>query len=219
METIYEDNGKVVIDKPRKGKSHLIKVYLDMRMGMTWPTATNPGYACIVGVLDEPHPVYGIKPLELLGEVEEKDTKRYFETVAASAKHFCCDKLLADTSDEHVNMVISFTRFVRKNRTPNIRLINAKDFTGFEAARSIIERYNNKKHNAFYIRPHRNPIIAKDLKTFDARDLKGKPEEKYYALHALNHVLTSYNLYPWRKPVRDQKSVLPENWEGYGEAV
>ena len=72
-------------------------VFLDRRIGITWPSQYNPGYYAIYGLLDERE-----TPVVMLSERKTDDTiAKMVAGLYAAAMAYRCSSIYADMSDEY----------------------------------------------------------------------------------------------------------------------
>jgi len=210
---IYTDDYRLVMSWPRSNGPPKLHIYLNRRCGLTWPTANNPGYYCLMGLLDEPT-LSSIRPLRLINEGEFTDTARLWDRVTKVCKLMHCEWILADLRDEFYGLQLEFTNYVRRRRVEGLRLRDVSDISTFEMARPLIARRADTDTLAI----PKHTILRKQLGMITPDDLRQvdyqQPEERFYAVHALNHVVTSYHMYPWHKPKKPQWQMPRQG--GYG---
>ena len=91
--------------------------------------------------------------------------------------------------------------------------MDSKDFSGFEETSPIINELAQKKN----LRIPKNTVLNDQLSRITAHDLKsveGKSvEERYYAIASLNHIVSSYEYYPFSKSKKKSGEIKTQ--EGY----
>lgn len=199
---IFADGYRLVMEWPRPGGgAPKSRIYLDRRCGLAWPTARGPGYFCVCGLLDEPTPS-GPRPVVLLAEQQEADHQRLFTTMTATMRKLHCGWILADGQKDWDSLRYELHRHVVKKNIRGLKLLEAHDFSGIAEARPVIERLVESKS----LRISRATILFKQLAHIGAGDLRErdqvKPEERFFAVHAFSHVVTSWEMYPWKRPTK-----------------
>ena len=204
-------------------------VFVDRRVGIAWPGAHNPAYFCMFGLERLPGAA-GERPLRLLCEFENtKDgaqgtNARFFQALAFMCRKLHCKWCFCDLQTPAVNMERAFDLFVRDRGVRNIRLENSYEYSGIVEAGPRIRELNSKKllllktPLVYFTGQERGvSLLRRQIGTADPVGVAGtvdrvRPEERYHALYALSHVVTSYQQRPWRIP---QKLDVPGPTEGY----
>jgi len=217
---IYSDDYRLCWKLPRNSGPPVIKVLFDRRCGFQWPTVENPGYFCILGLLDEPT-MDGRVPRILLAEAESVVQDQFFEQMLAQCKKWGCKRLFGDLSNRWAAHEAALYAFGRKRGVRGLEVQNAVEFGDFEQARPVIRKYA-KKHedekqgalrcNSIAFK-FADTIQQKQLSTMTPADFQGHPEQRFYAVAALNYVLMSWEMFPWIKPSRDEP--FTGDGEGY----
>ena len=218
---IYVDGHRLVMSWERKGRPDLHRIYHDRRCGVVWPGPNNVGYYCVMGLFDE-HRVDGRVTHALLAEGNVKDTEALFAKIALVCKRLRCEWVLADLSKKYDTIYSAFGRWVRKRGITYVRTYDAADFGGIEEAMPAINDLVGGADDPLERSALRIPvksILGRQLDELRPDDLhlidKTHVEERFYAAHAMSYVVTSWQLYPFRKP-GDKTDEDPGRGKGYG---
>jgi hypothetical protein len=160
------------------------------RIGLAWPTAVSPGFFTIVGQLVKKN-VTGQYPLRLLREGEESIPSKLFERLTSDAGTFFCEEVYADllnASERSRGYVAAFDAFRKEHRRQKLYLRPGP----FDFAHGIFTIRGLIKEGALDI--PRGTIVHEQLRTITSEDLRGQPEEKFYALNALRYVIGSFEM-------------------------
>ena len=173
-------------------------IYRDRRCGVTWPGPRNPGYLCVFGQREDQSPtVY--KQTDLLVEAEEENTERFFDKISAAMKKLHCTWLLADRSDKFDTVLYSLSHYMTK-RNLAYQVLGMEDTGGFEEARPVVDDMIKNDQLSIpkgtILRGQSGRITPIDLHTKD----RVGPEERFWAMNAMNFCVVSWVAYPWKKP-------------------
>ena len=187
-------------------------VYVDRRCAVTWPGPESAGYYCIFGLLDEPT-AYGEKPLVLLGEGSDPARDKFYDMVTGACHRWHAQWVFADTGNKLALLCLSFSNRLKSRNHGDIQLIDAGEYSSFDAARPIIDAMSRKK----LLRITPKGIMWNEIAAITPADMhitdRRLPEHMFPAVNALNHIVTGYEVYPWRKP---KKRTAPAPKDGYG---
>ena len=208
---IEKDGHKIIAHQPpQPGKPHNIDVFLDIRGGLVWPRSKTPGYFCLFGLLDEPT-LTEKKPLVLLTEVTDPQLERLFSVMVERAVRWFCSWVFITEDEGFEN---NLYRFIQKR--------NVKGETKFYAAP---ESSSNPEYTTALIKQWRRDralkipretALGREIIRVKPEHLKGAEDDNFYAIKALNYVLTSFEIYPYAKPKRDPYGKWSGRQPGYG---
>lgn len=207
----YLDRDKLVIPtKPKGGDSGETRIFLDRRIGITWPGSNNFGYYCVFGMEDRFTVQHGmIKPLVLLAEGTDIKTggrhtrQRFFEKLIAMASRYEARWLFADMRKRNDVVLWSFDRVVNKRRF-KLQMTDTSEWDDFENMRPAVDEVGD----AGLLDVPRNSIISREKAKLTPSAVKQKEgltlEERFPAIMAMSRVVTSWEMYPWVKPKKDK---------------
>ena len=184
-------------------------VFLCPRMGITWPTANNPGYLCvsaIESIKDTRYPM-----VCLLSESEENDRERLFNRVIAYSRNYNVRELYAKLGKSWMTVEAQFIKLCKNRNIENLRLNDATEWSGFEEALPIILEKAIRgaiRVPSGILRSQLDIMTPESVKAHD----RIPAENRFYAVSAFCHAIVSYELFPYRKKL--EKSVNKQR-EGY----
>ncbi len=207
-----KDRHRLLIQvKTPKGKLISERLYCDRRVGITWPSMHNPGYFGIIGLYDEPAP----RRMRLLFEFESPDRSVLIRKLTAMSQHLGANWILADLSDEFLPFERSFWNYCRAKNVRGLDLIDVADISGFKRARATIDdltrqrRIRMSKQSIMY---GQGLVMSQD----NVGPVAGaRPEQIWYAVGALGHIVCSYDHWPWTSPKKKKRRILGDR-AGYG---
>ena len=213
----YDDGAIHCVSYQYKGKAPTIKMYLDRRAAMTFPSVYNKGYFCLFGIPDQ-EAVTGKYKLKLLLEYSEEAQEKFFMKVVAGMRLYACKRLYALCNQENESKESAFSMFIEKYNIKDIHLFDASELdgysvvdAGFEAARAPVDEHGRR---GLLDIPKKTQMMTQ-LQTLQVPDFKIKPQRNFPAVNALNHIMMSYMLDPYKKPVKGEAETQ-QNTEGYG---
>jgi hypothetical protein len=184
-------------------------VFLSPRMGISWPTANNPGYLCITGieaVRDVRYPT-----VCLLSESEENDRERLFNRIIAQAKNYNVNQLYALLKNSWMTIESKFISLCRSRNVEGLRLNDATEWSGFEAALPVIKEKALRGATRIPSGILRNQLDIMTPESIKAHD-RIPAEDRFYAVNAFCHAICSYELFLFKKK---QKHDVKKQREGY----
>lgn len=194
---IYSDAHKLILENKETRKQTILN---DRRIGFVFPGIRNPGYLVILGLLDEPTLKKGEKVVLFLKEIEEREKERFFELLIIWSRRYKCKYVITSLDKKNELVQNAFLRFKKSRNVKGVYLMDSKDFSGFEEAAPIINELAQKNN----LRIQKNTVLNDQLSRITANDLKSVDgvsiEERHYAVNALNHVISSFEYYPFSKP-------------------
>ena len=227
---IIEEKHKILIKLQPTGNADPL-IYVDRRVGITWPGAHNPAYFCMLG-LEERKTMTGDRHYRLLCEFENVDkggqsgtNARFFAAVSYMCNKLHCEACYCDLQTGDVNMEAAFDQYAAARGIDGIILENSYNYSGIVEAGPRIRELNAKrllhiKSPLIYLKGQERGIsvLRRQIGTADPVGVAGtvdrvRPEERYHALYALSHIITSYQQFPYRTP--DKEAVAAGPTEGY----
>lgn len=183
---------------------------------MTFPGPRHDGYFCVFGLQDVVTHRDKL-PLVLLAEGSYSDQTKLYAAACNCLRMMRCNYLYADCSQEFESSEVEFGKYVQRNNVKGVGLFDASEFegfkssyAGFEAARAPLDEQGRRG----LIKIAKKTQLMSELKSIQADDYhEGRPWEKFPAINALNHIIMSYVISPWRKP---EKQYSSSDSEGYG---
>ena len=137
--------------------------------------------------------------------------------VISGMRLYSCTRLYALCNQENESKESDFIKFLNKYNISTISLFDASDFdgysvvdAGFEAARAPVDEYGQRGLLDLGIRSQ----IRDELQTLQVPDFKIKPQRKFPAVNALNHIMMSYMLSPFSHKKKTHANNI--GIEGYG---
>ena len=207
---IFNDGFRLVIENTDTRNQTILN---DRRIGFVFPGVRNPGYILVMGLLDEPTLKKGEKVVLFLKEIEEKDKERFFELLIIWSRRYKCKYVITSFDKKNELVENAFLRFKKSRNVKGIYLMDSKDFSGFEEAAPIINELGKKGN----LRIPKNTVLNDQLSKQTAADLKSVDgvsiEERHYAVNALNHVISSWEYFPFSKPKKKAEAGVMQ--EGY----
>jgi hypothetical protein len=214
----YDDGQVHCVSYQYKGKAPIIKMYLDRRAAITFPSVYNKGYFCLFGIPDQ-EAVTGKYKLKLLLEYSEESQDKFFMKVVSGMRLYSCNMLYALCNQENESKEADFSMFLARYNIKRINLFDASEFdgysvvdAGFEAARAPVDEYGRR---GLLDLPKKSQMRMQ-LQTLQVPDFKIKPQRAFPAVNALNHIMMSFMLSPYKKPKPDKEASGSYNIEGYG---
>jgi hypothetical protein len=189
------------------------KVYTDIRVGISWPKESAPGYFCMVGERFQAGPMKK-RSLVLLREFQSNDLQELFRVLTDWAVELGCGDSYADLRPENECYVDAFSNFRSENMTgePFLFIGQASWLENFQFGTILIR--DRMKSRALEI--DRETIVAAQLGNLTETALMENPEVEFYAVNALRFVVGAFQKSPWVSPEPDELEFEPlENYPGY----
>jgi len=210
---VYTDGYRTIVSYPRAGKSDYQEVFLDCRIGLVWPSANNPGYYCIFGLEDKRRPDRRW-PMKLLREASSPTLTKLFTKMARDSREYQAKWLLADMAGKELEEN-ELGRFITRRGIDYMELFPCEDFSGL--SEGLPQLSELVESGLLSIDPR--TVLYGQMDTTQADDLNrtnaGVPrEQRLYALHALMHIVTGYQMYPFNKPKKPR--IEQRRRSGYG---
>jgi len=168
----------------------------DIRGALVWPTAEAPGYYCILAQrtnLNEK----GKLPLVFLTEFQSNLPKETFQQLKKDALKYACGQFYNDFKKENGDYRELFYDFCRYQRIANIELIKAPLSGKIHIGAALITQWILDK--ALEIKD--STTLLNQVKMMQVSDLQQKPEDKFFAVNALQMLIVSLEKEPWTAPL------------------
>ena len=202
--------GGILIEiTPEEGQP-IREYYKGVRCGLSWPTPVSPGYFCLVGQMSSSNST-GRFPLRLLKEGQDQILGPLFQKMGDDLGIFSGREVYSDLSERFRSYVTAFAIYLRTERGgQSIRLKAAPFYQSFTHGVSLIKEW--MKDEGLVI--PKDTTVYTQLREIKTEDLKGNPEDVFYAINGLRYVIgafeTSLSSPPVRRPVPTE--VLPGAW-------
>jgi hypothetical protein len=168
----------------------LNNIYRDVRAGLTWPSKDAPGYFIILGQFPHKNEMEE-RPLILIKEMVAKGLKDLFQSLSDAAQMFLYESVYTDLSDECEGYIEMFRDFCSKNEIRKLYLKEAPWISNFQYGLYLIQEILGNR--ALEIDKH--SIIGQQLGKIPKGDPGERPEETFFAVNALRHVVGAYKKY------------------------
>lgn len=167
--------------------------YIERRCGIAWPTINSPGYACIFGLYKEPEP----RRLRLLWELEEQDRSKLISKTVVYCQHLAVRWAFADLSGEYEGYEMAWYNHCKRRNVQTVQLHDVHDISGIERTWSAIDDLTKQR----LLRMTRRSLLYAQGLSISPDTIRTidnvKPHERWYAVHALSHVVASYDYFPF----------------------
>jgi hypothetical protein len=188
--------------------------YVAIRGGISWPTVTSPAYYCIVGMTDSGrHDVKKkiVGNYVLLAEFTSDllGLNTFYSRLTDAADQYCCRNFYVEIPEQRheCGYLHDFDDFQR-DRNSKAYLTEAYDVDNFMLGVSRIRQSIDERKLPI---PEQS-VIYEQLQSITKEDLQDNPEEKFYGINALRHVIGSYFRLPPRLYKARVKRRPPVNW-------
>ena len=207
---VYPDQHRLILENTDTRKHTVLN---ERRMGFIWPGVKHSGYILVMGLLNETTLKEGDKVVLLLKEIEEQEKQRFNELLVIWSRRYRCKYIITNFDRKTELQQNSFLQFKKKRGVKDIYLLDSKDFSGFEETAPLI----NELAVAGNLRIPKNTVLNDQLSRITANDLKSMDgsnvEERFYAVAALNHIISSFEYFPFSKPKKKSENSIVN--EGY----
>jgi hypothetical protein len=169
--------------------------YVEIRGGLSWPTAKGSAYFCVVGQEYIVVPLFAERapagPRILLAEYESKalSLSKFYSQITDIAEQLMCREFYVNMPEERFacGFQNDFDNFALQRHT-RVYLQNAYDADNFFLG---VTRIKESIENGNLIIPE-DSIVFAQLQSLTRADLENSPEEIFFAINALRHVIGSY---------------------------
>ncbi len=201
--------GIIVEISPEEGQP-IREHYRGVRVGLSWPTPVSPGYYCLVGQYLKSDS-FGKYPLRLLKEGQDQILGPLFQRMVDDLGIFSGREIYSDLSERFRSYVTAFALYLKSERgTQSIRLKLAPFYQSFTHGVSLIKEW--VKDQGLTI--PKETIVYTQLREIKSDDLKGNPEDIFYAINGLRYVIGAFETSLASSPIRRSVStgILPGAW-------
>ena len=169
--------------------------YVEIRGGVSWPTAKGSAYFCVVGQEYIVPPLFAERapagPRILLAEYESKalSLSKFYSQITDIAEQLMCSEFYVNMPEERFacGYQNDFDNFALE-RHSEVWLQHAYDADNFFLG---VTRIRQSIDNGNLIIPE-DSIVLDQLQSLTLPDLENSPEEIFFAINALRHVIGSY---------------------------
>jgi hypothetical protein len=165
--------------------------FRDPRCGLHWPSAGSPGFYVLIAESIKEN-ITGGCSLQLLREGEDQIPSKLYEKMANDMGAFSVKDIYTDTSEQFKGYVLDFIKFKREERPRQPIYLRLAPF------------YQDFSHGVFTIREWvkkdalvipKESVIYDQLKNITSQDLRGNPEEKFFAVDALRFAVGAFKIF------------------------
>jgi hypothetical protein len=180
------------------GGPKIIKRYAAIRGGITWPTSKAPAYFCIVGeeyiaprCTDEKAPPGPRIPIaEFMSD--SLSMQNFYDRLIDLAEQMMCRDFYVDLPEER--WACGYENDLNEavcEQKAKVYLYDAYDKDSFILGVSRIKSDFDKGN----LKIPKDSIVFSQLQALTREDLDNSPEENFYSINALRHVISSYYRY------------------------
>jgi len=181
---------KFTVEKEDGSKTdHICK---DIRGAIVWPTIHSPAYYCIFAQMNDIN-LKAKLPLRFLTEYENPLPTQMFKQLLKDARRLECYEFYIDHKKENHDFVALLNDYCRYHRISRIALRKAPLVGKFYVGIKLLQEWVNDKG----IEVHDDTTLKTQLKTIATVNLEEKPEEKFYAINAMQFLVGSVEKDPW----------------------
>jgi hypothetical protein len=182
-------NGLMVLEVKEDDKVEE-KTCIGVRCGLSWPMALNPGgYFCLVAQGAKKN-ITGEYPLMVIREFKALTMTSLFEKMFDEMGVFGCFEIFVDPSPRFATYIKALDSYKSSKRELQPAEIKpAPYFESFLHGNDMIGKWI-KVIKGLTI--PKDFIIRSQLREIRESDLKGEPQEKFFAMNALRYVLAAF---------------------------
>lgn len=189
------------------------KACIGVRCGLSWPMSLNPGgYFCLVAQ-EATRRITGEYPLLVIREFQAVTMNALFEKMFDEMGMFGCTEIFADCSPRFTNYIQTLDSYRRSKRAlQDVKLKHAPYAESFLHGNDMITKWI-KVIKGLTI--PKDLIIRSQLREIRESDLKGEPQEKFFAMNALRYVLGAFETSTIPESTKDRvmdKPLPPGAW-------
>jgi len=205
-------NGLMVLEI-KEGDKVEEKTFIGVRCGLSWPTALNPGgYFCLMGQ-EAKSLITGERPLLIVREFQAMTMPALFEKMFDEMGIFGCTEIFTDFSSRFATYIHALDSYKRaKRELQEARIKPAPYAENFIHGNDMITKWI-KVIKGLTI--PKDFIIRSQLREIRESDLKGEPQEKFFAMNALRYVLGAFETSAIPQSTKDrvmEKPLPPGAW-------
>ena len=169
--------------------------YTEIRGGLSWPTTKGSAYFCVVGQVYDKAPLFAERAPAgsriFLAEYESKalSLTKFYSRIIDIAEQLMCNEFYVDMPEERFacGYQNDFDNFASE-RDSEVWFQSAYDADNFFLG---VTRIKESIENRTLIIPP-DSIVFSQLESLTRPDLENFPEEIFFAINALRHVIGSY---------------------------
>lgn len=220
QETIVSRTGsEIMVTLKTQGKADIAFPCRDIRGALVWPTVNSPGYFCIIAQHVHPNE-QGKLPLRLLYEYEDELPNNVFKDLIDQARIYSCCTYYNDFRKENEDLRTLFYEYCKYQRVTNVEIAKAPLVGKFYIGIKLIQEW--VRGMALEVPEH--TVLYRQLKSMHLPHLEdANPEERFYAVNALQFLIASAEKEPWTVPTfqgafigesyeRSREKADPEAW-------
>ncbi len=178
---IKHDDGKV----EEKG-------FIGSRVGLSWPMAVNPGGYFVLVAQEARKLITGQLPLMVISEFKAQAMIDLFQRMFDVMGFFGCFEIFADLAPRFNSYIQSLDSYRKSNRNlQDVKLNPAPFAENFIRGHDSISRLTKPKVTKGLTIP-RHLTIYSQLISMREDDLSGEPQNKWFAVNALRHVICAF---------------------------
>ena len=184
------DEGEKVPRGPGTYQGNPEKTFKGVRCGLSWPNPINPGgYFCLVAQ-ESMSRITGEYPLWVIREFSSPMMITLFEKMFDEMGIFGCFEIFTDLSSRFATYIHALDSYKRSKRELQPAQIKPAPYSesflhGFDMIAKWIKVIKG-------LTIPKDFIIRSQLREIREADLKGEPQEKFYAMNALRYVLAAF---------------------------
>lgn len=192
-----EDQNQIICHKLVDEK--YTRMYQSIRTGLSWPQGDAPGYYCVLGQGTDKGAA-GVYPLIFMMEDESTNPDILINQLTDDLGTMKDDMdkgdyiyVYADLSQDNEYLKDLFHEYIDDNKIQGICLIKAPFERDFKYGLNLIHRHI-RDDRSLEIKP--DTILQRQLGKLPKGDLGERPEENFYAVNALRHVVAGFHKHP-----------------------
>jgi hypothetical protein len=196
--------------RPDRNKEE--RIFLGSRCGISWPVGNVPGYFLILAQ-EAKRTITGECYLWVVSEFKAETLMGLFQKMFDQMGIFGAFEIFADNSPRFSTFMQALDNFKRSERALQDVIIKPAPF--YE---SFLHGFDNIKKWLKVIKGLTIPkqfAIHSQLREIREDDLKGEPENKWFAINALRHVLCAFETSPLPESTKNrvtEEGIPPEAW-------
>jgi len=167
----------------------------DIRGALVWPTEKKPAYYCLFGQRTDINN-YGKLPLLFVIERTAEWPRELFMRMLMDSRVYQCRLWYNDMKPENMDLMSLFYDFCRYQKANDIEIDKAPIVGKFHIGIRFIKEWMKTK-SIEGLEP--GTILYRHLYNLARMDLGENPEEKYYALVAMQYIVASIEKTPWNR--------------------
>lgn len=202
--TVEKDGSRIIVMSKER------QVYLDRRLAFMWPSGDHGGYFLMIGRLEETG-ITGELPYVVLDEGERPDKDNLYQAVIAAMRRWHAKWMFAEVSGGWKLLNINFSAWLKQMNAKGVRLIDTTEYSGIRETLPLIRSLLNKGAIIMADGPLKRQVSA--ITTSDLRTADGETvEQRFPAVTAFGHIISSYELYPYRKKKQKNHTATTEGY-------